>query len=88
MKIYKNITNASNKQLIDTIQKNFFGFFSTGLITGIAIVLAGISSKNNDFENTLILSGIAIFFLFISMILYIFVRDKILPELSKRLSDE
>jgi len=87
MKILKDITDASDISLIETIQKNCFGLFCTGLITGIAIVLAGMSSKNNDPGNSLLLSGIAIFFLFISVLLYTFVRKKILPELKRRLDN-
>ena len=62
--------------------------FGIGLMTGIAIVMVGTASKNNDFENTLLLIGIAIFFLFISGLLYTFVRNKILPELERRLGNE
>jgi len=87
MKILKDITDAPDISLIETIQKNCFGLFCTGLITGIAIVLAGMSSKNNDPGSSLLLSGIAIFFLFISVLLYTFVRKKILPELKRRLDN-
>ena len=59
-----------------------------GLVTGLSVVLAGMYSKSNDFENTLIMVAIAIFFLFIALLLYAFMRNKLLPELEKRLNDE
>ena len=69
------------------IQKMSMGLFCAGLTTGIAIALTGISSKNNNFEDALMFSGSAIFFLSLSIGFYAFGRH-ILSELEKRLNDD
>ena len=88
MKIFKDTTNWPSKYLLKQIQKNSFVMFGFGFMTGIAILMAGSASKNNDFENSLLLSGIALFFIFITVLLHTFVYKKILPELEKRLNNE
>ena len=69
------------------MRKMSIGLFCTGLTTGIAIALAGISSKNNNFEDALIFSGSAIFFLFLSIGFYAIGR-LILSELERKLNDD
>ena len=87
MKIFKDITNWPNKYLLKYIQKLCFVMFGIGLMTGFAIIMAGIASKNNDFDKTMVLIGIALFFLFLLALLYTFVHKKVVPELEKRLKD-
>lgn len=86
MKIFRDLTDASNKTLTLSLQKISLALFGLGLFTGFTIMMAGLSSKNNDPENTLILSGLAIFFLLLSVILYSFVRTRVVTEIEKRLS--
>lgn len=88
MKIFRDITSWPNKRLLKQLQKNSFVMFGLGLMSGFAILLAGNASKNNDFENALLLSGIALFFIIITLFLHTFVYKKILPELEKRLINE
>jgi hypothetical protein len=88
MKIFKDTTNWQSKYLLKTMQKFYVAIFGLGFMIGAAILMAGTASKNNDFENTLLLIGIVIFFLFISIYLYTFVHTKIIPELERRLSNE
>ena len=87
MKIFKDITDAPNKYLLMMIQKVSIGLFCTGLTTGIAIAVAAISSKNNNFEDALMFSGSAIFFLFLSIGFYALGRH-ILSEFEKRLNGD
>ena len=62
--------------------------YGLGLMSGFAILMAGNASKNNDFENSLLLSGIALFFIIFTLFLHTFIYKKILPELEKRLINE
>ena len=88
MKIFRDITSWPNNRLLKQLQRNSFVMFGFGLMTGFAILMAGNASKNKDFENSLLLSGIALFFILITLLLHTFVHKKILPELNKRLNDE
>jgi len=88
MKIFKDTANWPSEYLLKYMKKLYFVMFGIGLMTGIAIIMAGISSKQNDFEETLLLIGIAIFFLFFLAFLYAFINSKIIPELKRRLSSE
>ena len=88
MKLFRDITSWPNKHLLKQLQKNSFVMFGFGFMTGIAILMAGNASKNNDFENSLLLSGIALFFILITLLLHTFIYKKILPELEKRLHNE
>ncbi|MCP3927656.1 MAG: hypothetical protein GY705_00975 [Bacteroidetes bacterium] len=88
MKIFKDTTKWPSKRLLKQMQKFYFVIFGFGFMIGAAILMAGDASKNNDFEDTLILTGIAAFFLFISVLLYTFVHKKIIPEIERRLSNE
>lgn len=87
MKIFKDTTNWPSKYLFKLTRKYYFLMFSFGFMTGIAILMAGQASKNKDFENALVLSGIALFFIFITVFLYSFVHKKIISELEKRLHE-
>ena len=86
MKIYRDISGISNKRLVIITQKITFGLFCIGFSVGMTIVLAGMSAKNNDFEGALILVGIAIFLLSISIVLFVFVRSRLLLEIEERLN--
>ena len=88
MKIFKDLTDKPNRFLLRIIQKFPIAFFGLGLMTGMTIVLAGVASKRDDFEEVLMLSGIAIFFVLISMFLNVFVRNRLSPEIRKRLNEE
>ena len=88
MKIFKDTTHWTNEQLLKSVQKLYPVIFGLGFIIGIAILMAGDASKHNDFENTLLLIGIGTFLLFISVLLYTFVHNKVIPELKKRLRNE
>ena len=88
MKIFKDLTDTPNRFLLRIIQKFPLAFFSLGLVTGTSIILAGVASKRDDFEEVLMLSGIAMFFVLISMFLNVFVRNRLSPEIEKRLNEE
>jgi hypothetical protein len=88
MKIFKDTTNWPSGYLLKYIEKLYFVMFGIGLMTGMAIMMAGIASKNNDFEETLLLIGIAIFFLFFLAFFISHYKYKIIPELKRRLSSD
>lgn len=88
MKIFRDLTGASNNTLMLSMQKLSLALFGTGMFTGFSIMMAGMSSKNHDFESTLLLIGIAIFFLLVSILLYTIVRIRVIPEVEKRLNAE
>jgi len=88
MKIFRDITSWPNKRLLKQLQRNSFVMFGLGHMTGFAILMAGNASKSNDYENALLLTGIALFFIITTLFLYTFINKKILPELEKRLNNE
>lgn len=70
------------------MQKFYAVIFGFGFMIGVAVLMAGDASKHNDFERTLLLIGMATFLLFLSVFLYSFVHNKIIPELERRLGYE
>ncbi|MFT7389319.1 MAG: O-antigen ligase [Candidatus Endobugula sp.] len=88
MKIFKDIDGRPKKLLLKNIQQMSIGLFCFGLMTGLALVLTGMSAKNDDFEKTFIMAVITIFFLLLSILARTFLNNKLLPEIEKRLHDD
>jgi hypothetical protein len=61
----------SNRREIRIIRQNLLGLFATGLLSGMSIIMAGTASLINKSIEAIILSGIAMFFIFFSIFFYI-----------------
>lgn len=68
------------------IQKLSVTLYAIGVFSGLAITLAGMSSKNNNHEEALKLVGITIVLLLAFILLYAFIQTKLVPEIEKRLN--
>jgi hypothetical protein len=88
MKIFKDIDGRPKKLLLKNIQQMSIGLFCFGLMTGLTLVLTGMSAKNDDFEKTFIMAVITIFFLLLYILARTFLNNKLLPEIEKRLHDD
>ncbi len=86
MKIFRDPDGASAKTLTLSLQKISLALFGLSLITGFAIMLAGVSSKNDDPGDALLLCGLALLFLLPSILLYSFVRTRVIPEIEVKLN--
>jgi O-antigen ligase len=88
MKIFNDIHDRPTELLLKNIQQMSRGLFCLGLSTGLALLMTGISAKNDDFEKTFIMAGITVFFLLLSIFLYTFLNKKLIPEIETRLNND
>ncbi len=86
MKFFRETEDWSNQHLLKTIKKLITGMFCMGLVLGISIVMAAVSSKANNSEDTFLFIASALFFLALSIMFYVFLCKKIIPDLEKRLN--
>jgi hypothetical protein len=49
------INTKSNTYLLHSIKVLSFGMFCSGLVCGTALVMTGVASKQNEFENVIFL---------------------------------
>jgi len=87
MKLPKEIDRMPKSLLLKNIQKLPMTFFCMGLLTGIGIVMTGLLAKSDDFKQTFTMLCCTIFFLFLTILFYIFFNKKTLPEIEKKLKD-
>jgi len=86
MKPLKNFKQEPDSVVINALKKISFGLFSTGLLTGITLIMTGVSSKQNDFENVILFSLSTVFFLSLSIMFYYQISKTLLPEIRRRLN--
>jgi len=84
--MFRNLTSLSNKSLLRFFQKLSVVLYGIGIVTGFGIVMAGMSSKNNNPEEALKFVAITIVFLLVFILLYTFIQTKLVPEIEKRLN--
>ena len=82
------INTMSNTYLLHSIKVLSFGMFCSGLVCGTALVMTGVASKQNEFENVIFLALSSVLFLFLSLWFYYRIIKVLLPEIGNRLKDE
>lgn len=81
------IKTMSNTRLLHSVKTLSFGMFGSGLASGIALVMTGVASKQNDFENVVFLALCTLLFIFFAFWFYYRIYKILLPEISHRLKD-